>query len=505
MRCTVCLLLLCTFLSACAKPPLPGESAVQQEMQALITYLDSAAYGYAVPWGEHVVLAYRLAQGRDPSLLEYAYINMLREHPGLKRSDVLGIALTADRDAADWDACAAFLSRNKSASFKSDDSVKLVSRALAVRPREELAQLLDVAVPAPEADAAAPPKGTQTPGEEYETYYGFLHAHSHFSLDGDQSGTVDEAYTVARDAGGLDFFGLTDHAEFLILWPWDNKWERGRAAADAFDAPGEFVALWGFEWSNPLLGHLSIMNTEDFTHTFKTFRLRALYDWIAERPEAYAQFNHPGDYDFIGLELGHFKPYPRVAAQMVGLEVWNTDFGLDRYFYGGSWENDASFMDVGNQNGWMLGALGAQDNHGRDWGVLNDFRTGVLATELTREGIAEAFRARRFYATEDKDLALDFRCSGFPMGARLEGVARVFTVSASDGSGDAFQRVRLFKNGQLLDQFALSSNSISVDFEDTGATGDDYYYVIITQADDNDSNGRNDEALSSPIWVSGGE
>jgi hypothetical protein len=31
--------------------------------------------------------------------------------------------------------------------------------------------------------------------------------------------------------------------------------------------------------------------------------------------------------------------------------------------------------------------------------------------------------------------------------------------------------------------------------------GKAYYYVIVTQGDDNDGNGRNDEAISSPIWI----
>ena len=63
--------------------------------------------------------------------------------------------------------------------------------------------------------------------------------------------------------------------------------------------------------------------------------------------------------------------------------------------------------------GWYLGALGGQDNHSPDWGTRNEFRTAVLAEELTRESVIDAYLSRRFYATEDKDLHLDLRGTDF--------------------------------------------------------------------------------------------
>ena len=53
---------------------------------------------------------------------------------------------------------------------------------------------------------------------------------------------------------------------------------------------------------------------------------------------------------------------------------------------------------------------------------VRQHRVGVLAESLTREALLSAYRNRRFFSTEDKDLALDVRASGFPMGSRLVGV-----------------------------------------------------------------------------------
>jgi hypothetical protein len=89
------------------------------------------------------------------------------------------------------------------------------------------------------------------------------------------------------------------------------------------------------------------------------------------------------------------------------------------------------------------------------------------------------------------------------MGSRVSGVAPTFEVTARDGGGDSFERVRLFRNGAELEARAVSGSEISVSFTDPDPTGADYYYVIVTQGDDGDGNGRNDEAISSPLWIDG--
>jgi hypothetical protein len=61
--------------------------------------------------------------------------------------------------------------------------------------------------------------------------------------------------------------------------------------------------------------------------------------------------------------------------------------------------------------------------------------------------------------------------------------------------------VRLYRNGKLLEAKTVSGRRIRVRFKDLSRTGSDYYYVIIQQNDDSNANGRNDEAISSPIWI----
>ncbi len=375
------------------------------------------------------------------------------------------------------------------------------ARRLAAVPPSEIAEALKPMTD--DAEINPPPKEfeSETPVAyaRYNIFFGYLHAHSELS---DGEGSPLEAYEYARDQGKLDFFALTDHGELLDTWPWEDEWEELVDAAEATKS-GTYVTLWGFEWSNPILGHINVLNTPDYTNAISHFWITRLYDWLSDRPEAFGRFNHPGEYDDLFIEFLHLRRYAAAVPQMVGIETWNGNDSFDDYYYDGSWFRffDYSYWDVGNLRGWYLGALGGQDNHSPNWGTLNEFRTAVLAEELTREAIVDAYRNRRFYATEDSDLYLELWCQGYPMGSRLSGVRRVFTVRALDKGGDTFEQVRLYRDGNLLRTQAVSGNLITVRFQDVFYARPAYYYVIVQQSDDNDGNGRNDEAISSPIWI----
>jgi len=501
LRVTKALLLFLIGFSTQARGAPVDSGPVREGMERLIAYLDSALYRDIATWEEHLVLTYRKVQGRAPGLRDAAILTLLHRDIALPRSAVLSHALRGNRPKPSWEQCRALIPRFHPEDLVPDPATQREANRLKSAIKGKLRTLLG------EADHLGTARKSSTipvietesqPFEEYQVYFGYLHAHSALS---DGEGDPLDAYAFARDQGQLDFFALTDHGEMLALWPWQDKWAQLVDAAEANYEPGTFVSLWGFEWSNPLLGHMNVFNSAEFTGALETFRLLEMYDWIVDRPETFAQFNHPGDYDLLGIEFLHLLGYPPVREQVVGIETWNGDYSFDDYFYGGGYNTGPSYLDEANRRGWRLGALGSQDNHQQDWGVKNDFRTAVLARNLTREEIIEAYRNRRFYATEDKDLMLDLRSQGYPMGSRLTGMARSFEVHACDGSGDSFEEIRFYRNGQLRETQPVSGTCVDATFTDLSFLSDSYY-VIVRQSDDNDSNGRPDEAISSPIWYS---
>ncbi|GAB2885327.1 CehA/McbA family metallohydrolase domain-containing protein [Streptomyces mayteni] len=60
------------------------------------------------------------------------------------------------------------------------------------------------------------------------------------------------------------------------------------------------------------------------------------------------------------------------------------------------------------------------DEHGTDWGFPEGRgRSGLWVTENTRQGVFEAMRARRFFATRVSGLRLDGTANGVRMGGEL--------------------------------------------------------------------------------------
>lgn len=484
----------------------PAESRLKTKFQTFLQIIDSPAFAEQVSTEEFIVNAFAMINERNPDPFEFYYSKSLMIKNALTRSQFFGLLLAGAENHISWDTCRDLLKDNPlrhlintSASRQTVQDLKNAAHETIIQAYRHRRRPNRPGSPPALATNDVSASTMPTPYQTYNTYFGYLHAHTAYS---DGSGTPEEAYQYARDQAKLDFFAVTDHGELLILWPWEQKWDKIKAAADAHYSPGTFVTLWGFEWTNPILGHINILNTADYTHCLATITLDDIYEWLIKRPEGFGRFNHPGDYDLLKLEFDHLKPAGSgITSQMVGIETWNGSSGFGEYFYKNDWTLSAySYLDTGNQNGWLLGPLGGQDNHDKSWGTKNEFRTAVLANELTRESIVEAYRSRRFYATEDSDLKLDFRCAGYPMGSQLEDIPRQFTVTASDGSNDTFAEIRFYRNGDLMAVKSVAGNPVTSSFSDE-STDPAYYYVIVRQNDDNDGDGRNDEAITAPIWI----
>jgi hypothetical protein len=253
-----------------------------------------------------------------------------------------------------------------------------------------------------------------------------LHNHTLIS-DGD--GDPAMAFPSMQDAG-LDVAALTDHAyteEYAIgLEP--GTWARTGQLADEFNQPGRFVAMRGFEWTHPYLGHVNAWFTEAFTDESDSGTLKPLYDWLVRSPvaqvsgvhrsvdgsPAVAGFNHPGREPGRFAEFGYL---PEAREQMVSLEMFNR---YDDFLFQGFAAGEPSPLVACLGAGWRTGLLGVTDEHGDDWGIPEGKgRAGLWVRRLSRRGVLEALRSRRFFATRVAGLRLDATLNGRPMGSSL--------------------------------------------------------------------------------------
>jgi hypothetical protein len=252
--------------------------------------------------------------------------------------------------------------------------------------------------------------------------YALVHAdlHNHTRLS-DGRGDPRLAFDSMR-AAGLDAAAITDHTN--LPGPWgggldDLGWSELEELAAASNRDGEFVAIRGFEWSHPLLGHINVWDSPTWiAPVLPTAKdLPRFYDWLesSDSADALTSFNHPGSRGTV-LRFGDFAFRIALAPRMVGLEMFNkTDDYLLAFERGG-----VSPLIQCLDAGWRPGLIGVTDEHGKDWGHPDGKgRTGLYVNELSRAGVREAMAARRSFAARVKGLRLAASLGGAFMGQRL--------------------------------------------------------------------------------------
>jgi hypothetical protein len=239
--------------------------------------------------------------------------------------------------------------------------------------------------------------------------YALVHAdlHNHTRLS-DGRGDPRKAFGSMRDAG-LDAAAITDHTTLPSPWTAgmdERGWQQLAQLADEAMQDGVFVAIRGFEWSHPHLGHMNAWDSPSWIApaTAGAGDLERFYAWLESEAaqEALASFNHPGSRGTV-LRFNDFVLRPALVPRMVGLEMFNK---TDDYLLGNE-DGGGSPLVQCLDAGWRPGLIGVTDEHGKDWGrPEGKGRTGLYVRELTRAGIREALGARRTFAARVKGLRL---------------------------------------------------------------------------------------------------
>ena len=357
----------------------------------------------------------------------------------------------------------------------------------------------------------------------YQPYFGQLHSHTQYS---DGSGTLDNALSYIRslpDSANVQFVAFTDHSNYFDSKNAPNveaalydttlvkdsdashSWKTYKDTIAQFnkDNAGDMVAIGGFEmtWSGGP-GHINTFNTPGIvSRNNKTLNnktddagMKAYYALLSqtEGANSISQFNHPG------TTFGNFKDFsywnPVIDSRMYMVEVGNGEGQIGAGGYYPSYEQYIMALD----KGWHLAPTNNQDNHQGKWGNANDARDVILTDNFTEEGIYDAIRALRMYATEDKNLELGYTVNGLMMGSRIETVPGKLDIEVSvydPDRTDSIAKVEVVVNSGKVahvwdDPAEFKSGTLSV----TLAPEYSYYFIRVTQKD-------GDLAVTSPVWV----
>ena len=355
----------------------------------------------------------------------------------------------------------------------------------------------------------------------FQRYFGQLHSHTQYS---DGAGSLENALDYIKnlpDTANVDFVAFTDHSNYFdksgaanpegALYDMtkateysQQTWKSYKDAVAAFNAEnaGSMVAIAGFEmtWSGGP-GHINTFNTPGIVsrnnttlnNKTKDAGLQAYYKLLSQKEGAnsISQFNHPGTTFGNFIDFGYWDAV--VDTRMYMVEVGNGEGQIGAGGYYPSYEQYIMALD----KGWHVAPTNNQDNHKGRWGNANDARDVILTDDFTEDGIYAALRARRMYATEDKNLELDYTVNGSMMGSIIDVPEKLnFEISFNDPDRtDSIAKVELVVNSGKVaytwDSAAdLAKGSVSVEL----APEYTYYFVRVTEGD-------GDLAVTAPVWV----
>ena len=355
----------------------------------------------------------------------------------------------------------------------------------------------------------------------FQRYFGQLHSHTQYS---DGAGSLESALDYVKNlpkSANVNFVAFTDHSNYfdksgaanpegalydmsLASAASQNLWNEYKNAVAAFNKEnaGSMVAIAGFEmtWSGGP-GHINTFNTPGIVsrnnttlnNKTKDAGLQAYYKLLSqtEGANSISQFNHPGTTFGNFIDFGYWDAV--VDTRMYMVEVGNGEGQIGAGGYYPSYEQYIMALD----KGWHVAPTNNQDNHKGRWGNANDARDVILTDDFTEDGIYAALRARRMYATEDKNLDLDYTVNGNMMGSIIDVPEKLnFEISFNDPDRtDSIAKVELVVNSGKVaytwDSAAdLAKGSVSVEL----APEYTYYFVRVTEGD-------GDLAVTAPVWV----
>jgi len=348
-------------------------------------------------------------------------------------------------------------------------------------------------------------------------YFGDFHGHT---LASDGIWPAETTYRHADEVAGLDFVAVSDHAERLTDTEWDEAVRRAAALTR-----GDLLVLAGYEWTGRTAEHrcvysldgqgLPVARTGSFGYTADPMEdVADLWDLL----EGLAVIvpHHPGS--LVGPEhlWAHHDPVLEPVVEIYSKHGSSECFGCAPSIEEAWAQAEGNYAQDALAAGLRFGFVASGDGHevplggmepdhalafgGGDYGpmVRRGGITGVWAETLTTDGLFEAIRARRCYATTGPRIFVQLSIDGFSMGSEIE-AAGPPRIQAYGGGTGLLRRVEVVRHSAatgFTTPFADDPDDVSfeVDWTDDEVTEDALYYVRVTQDDGH-------RAWSSPIWV----
>ena len=354
--------------------------------------------------------------------------------------------------------------------------------------------------------------GKLLPAQNLNYYYGNMHAHTSYS-DGNKDSLTSgmttplQGFNYARQSTQIDFYGISEHNHYSAGMRAPIYYQKGLADANTATVDGQFVAMYGMEWGVISSGgHLLVYGFDslcgwDFGPQ-EIFVDEAdyskLYSVINRKYNSFAYLAHPQFDDYNNL---FNQPYNAVADNaIVGMAMRSGPaFSTNSNYSNPSTSNFVSRYNDALKRGYHVGPGIDHDTHNSVFGRQSAARLVVLAPLLNRSEIYNAFRQRRFYASDDWNVEVNFTIQNQAMGSIINSAGNpTLNLSINDPNGESISSITVYSgvagSGNAPTQLTVVNNSNSLTYTHTATSNLPYYYYLyIVQSD-------GDKIWTAPIW-----
>ncbi|HET8524518.1 MAG TPA: DUF3604 domain-containing protein [Thermomicrobiales bacterium] len=274
--------------------------------------------------------------------------------------------------------------------------------------------------------------------------------HSGQSRAGCGAGSVEEHFRFMRDVAAVDF-GTHQGNCFMVS---NEDWAETCRVSREFNHPGRFVAFLGYEWSgaSDVGGDHNVLFLDDD----QPIR-RCSHDLLTDHSDIDTDLPHITDvYDYYAGKRVLLVPH--VGGRPSDLTYHSPELEPVMEIHSGHGTHEWFLADAlarGYRVGFTSGSDDVMGRPGANYPGFADGRntrgglTAVYAMELTREGIYEALKARRTYATTGERMAIWMEADGHPLGSAYE-TATPPHLHCDIWSTAGLERVELFRGSERI-------------------------------------------------------
>ena len=331
------------------------------------------------------------------------------------------------------------------------------------------------------------PRTLELNGKTYELVWGDMHGHT----ENDGIGTFDMYYAHGLFVTGMHFVASSNH-DFTPDFLTQSEWAEVQAIASIYNQIPGRTALSGWEWTTSSQdergGHRAMYFLTDDVPLFRSTTkgsntVYKLYSLI--RPWGAILQPHHNNWTGYDAEL---QPVFEITSAWRQAREEATAFRA---------QGSVASVWEALERGYRIGFVGSGDSHwmgtGEDYGI-----TGAYVEKLDRQGVFEAIRSKRVFASTGARMLIDFRVEGAFMGEEIELPQGPVKVEVSvEGDAD-LEALEVVKDHKVIHAARGSGMSKEFSFVDQGGPRPDgkasYYYLRVRQKDQM-------YAWTSPVWV----